>query len=136
MVDEGAKKLFKRLPQTVVPTQYDLTIQPFLDIFKFNGSVIIYLKFNLSTDTVVLHAADLHIDYATIALNAKDEFTGKIRMDPENERVEISFDNKLEACDYQLSLKFTGDISDRMTGFYRNKYTTPDGKEIRYGACT
>ena len=23
-----------------------------------------------------------------------------------------------------------------MTGFYRNKYTTPDGKEIRYGACT
>ncbi|CAF4606554.1 unnamed protein product, partial [Rotaria sp. Silwood2] len=31
---------------------------------------------------------------------------------------------------------FTGDISDRMTGFYRNKYTTPDGKEIRYGACT
>jgi len=23
-----------------------------------------------------------------------------------------------------------------MVGFYRNKYTTPDGKEIRYGAST
>ncbi len=23
-----------------------------------------------------------------------------------------------------------------MQGFYRNKYTTPDGKEIRYGAST
>jgi len=23
-----------------------------------------------------------------------------------------------------------------MHGFYRNKYTTPNGKEVRYGACT
>ena len=23
-----------------------------------------------------------------------------------------------------------------MKGFYRNKYTTPDGKEVRYGAST
>jgi len=23
-----------------------------------------------------------------------------------------------------------------MHGFYRNKYTTPDGKEVRYGAST
>ena len=47
MVDEGAKKLFKRLPQTVIPTHYDLTIQPFLDTFKFNGSLIIHLKVHL-----------------------------------------------------------------------------------------
>ncbi len=33
-------------------------------------------------------------------------------------------------------MKFNGDITDRMTGFYRNKYTTPDGKEVRYGAST
>lgn len=38
--------------------------------------------------------------------------------------------------DYQLGLKFDGDISQRMCGFYRNKYTTPDGKEVRYGAST
>ena len=33
-------------------------------------------------------------------------------------------------------MKFTGEISDRMVGFYRNKYTSPDGKEVRYGAST
>lgn len=44
MSDQGAAKLFERLPKTVVPTHYDLTIQPFLDTFKFNGNVVIHLK--------------------------------------------------------------------------------------------
>lgn len=38
------KTLFQRLPQTVVPTHYDVTIQPYLDQFKFNGNVNIHLK--------------------------------------------------------------------------------------------
>ncbi|CAF5160162.1 unnamed protein product, partial [Rotaria sp. Silwood1] len=44
MSDKDTKKLFKRLPQTVIPIHYDLTIQTFLDTFKFNGNVIIQLK--------------------------------------------------------------------------------------------
>ena len=38
------KSLFQRLSQTIVPTHYDVTIQPFLDKFKFNGDVNIHLK--------------------------------------------------------------------------------------------
>jgi len=41
---QETKSLFKRLPQTIVPTHYDLTIQPYLDKFKFNGDVNIHLK--------------------------------------------------------------------------------------------
>ena len=33
-------------------------------------------------------------------------------------------------------MRFDGEISGRMQGFYRNKYTTPDGSETRYGAST
>jgi hypothetical protein len=33
-------------------------------------------------------------------------------------------------------LTFVGEINNRMRGFYRNKYTTPDGNETRYGAST
>jgi len=33
-------------------------------------------------------------------------------------------------------LEFVGEISNRMRGFYRNKYTTPDGSETRYGTST
>ncbi len=38
------KPLFQRLSQTIVPTHYDLTIQPHLDKFTFHGDVNIHLK--------------------------------------------------------------------------------------------
>ncbi|CAF4536140.1 unnamed protein product [Rotaria sp. Silwood1] len=136
MSDQNTKKLFERLPQTVVPTHYDLTIQTFLDTFKVNGDVNIHLKVNQPTDTVILYAAELQIDQAKITLDSKDELSGTIEMDKENERVKITFNRQLEKGSYQLYLKFIGDINDRMQGFYRNKYTTPDGKEVRYGAST
>ena len=44
MAEPAAKQLFERLPQTIVPTHYDLTIQPFLDKFTFDGSVTIHLQ--------------------------------------------------------------------------------------------
>ena len=44
MTEQDETKLFQRLPQTVIPIHYDLTIQSFLDTFKFNGTVIIHLK--------------------------------------------------------------------------------------------
>jgi hypothetical protein len=41
---EDKKTLFERLPQTILPTHYDVTIQPHLDTFKFNGDLNIHLK--------------------------------------------------------------------------------------------
>ncbi len=49
---------------------------------------------------------------------------------------EIKLEVFLQVGDYELSMTFIGDINDHMAGFYRNKYTTPDGKETRYGAST
>ncbi len=41
---QETKPLFQRLSQTIVPTHYDLTIQPHIDTFKFTGDVNIHLK--------------------------------------------------------------------------------------------
>ncbi|CAF1250693.1 unnamed protein product [Adineta steineri] len=135
MTDQDTKKLFERLPKTVVPTHYDLTIQPFIDTFKFNGEVIIHIQVKEPTDSIILYAAELQIDNAKIISNSKDELNGTIEIDEENERLKITFNKTLEKNDYQLSMKFIGDINNRMVGFYRNQYTTSDGN-IRYGAST
>jgi hypothetical protein len=44
MTEQDTKKLFERLPQTIIPIHYDLTIQTFLDTFKFNGNVTIHIQ--------------------------------------------------------------------------------------------
>ena len=44
MTEQETKKLFERLPQTIIPTHYDLTIKPILDTFTFNGKVTIHIQ--------------------------------------------------------------------------------------------
>ncbi|CAF0829122.1 unnamed protein product [Didymodactylos carnosus] len=113
VTENNDKPLFQRLPITIIPTHYDLTIQPHLDTFKFDGSVII----------------DLQIKEPTTSQD------GSVQMDTEGERIKVNFSNKLEKGDYQLSLKFIGEVNNKMKGFYRCKYITPSG-ETRYAAST
>ena len=58
-----------------------------------------------------------------------------INYDKEQETVSIQFPSKLQLGAGILSIKYTGELNDKMKGFYRSKYTTPDGEE-RYCAVT
>ncbi|CAF1200325.1 unnamed protein product [Adineta steineri] len=101
----------------------------------FDREVIIHIQVKEPTDTIILYAAELQIDNAKIISNTKDELNGTIETDEENERLKITFNKTLKKNDYQLSMKFIDDINNRMVGFYRNQYTTPDGN-VRYSAST
>lgn len=130
------KPIFQRLPSSIIPTHYDLTIQTHLDTFKFNGDVQIHLKINEPTNDLVLYAADLEVENANLKSSSNDESKGMIEYDKEAERITIKFDKQLETGDYSLGLNFAGEISHHLRGFYRNKFMTPDGSEVRYGAST
>ena len=58
-----------------------------------------------------------------------------ISYDKEQEIVSVQFPSKLQLGAGILSLKYTGELNDKMKGFYRSKYTTPSGEE-RYCAVT
>ena len=53
--------------------------------------------------------------------------------DKEQETVIFNFPNTLPRGFAQLSLKFTGELNDKMKGFYRSKYTTQAGEEKHMG---
>lgn len=52
-----------------------------------------------------------------------------IVFDKELETVIFNFPNTLPRGPAKLSLKFTGELNDKMKGFYRSKYTTKAGEE-------
>lgn len=56
------RKPFSRLPTLVTPVHYELTIQPDLVKFVFEGSVKITVNINQATKEVVLNAAELVVD--------------------------------------------------------------------------
>ena len=55
--------------------------------------------------------------------------TTNVRYDQEAETATLHFPQELPECEGQINLQFTGILDDKLKGFYRSKYTSPDGKE-------
>lgn len=72
----------------------------------------------------------MHVDFLFIAYTCAEK---DIVYDKEQETVIFNFPNTLPHGLAQLSLKFTGELNDKMKGFYRSKYTTQAGEEKHMG---
>ena len=58
-----------------------------------------------------------------------------VTFNAEEERVQLEFPSDLATGEATLLLQYTGILNDQMRGFYRSKYTDPNGKE-KYAATT
>jgi puromycin-sensitive aminopeptidase len=125
-----------RLPRTVLPRRYDLTIRPDLGACTYTGRVVIELDVVETTDTVVLNAHDLEI--TAVALSQPDGArapTASVRPDPEREQLRIEAGGPLHAgVVATLDVSFAGEISSGLVGFYRSTYVDRGGNEQILGA--
>ena len=123
-----------RLPRTVVPRRYDLTLEPDLDAATFAGHETVAVDVAEPTRTIVLNAADLEIDEATLRLGAQgegegDQLVAQVSLDAEAERATLTFDRPLPAGPARLHLRFRGALNDKLVGFYRSTFTDEAGAE-------
>ena len=114
-----------RLPSTVSPRHYDLTLRPDLDAGAFRGMVRIDLHAHESVDELVLNAIELTVDNALI--NGEELAAGSWSYDDEFERLTLPLANTLDAGDHTLELHFDGILNDKLRGFYRSTFTDDDG---------
>lgn len=131
------KKEFKRLPTDVKPENYTLLLQPDLDKFTFKGQETIDVKVLSSTTSITLNSEEIEIQSACYkATDAGDQnLKAEVKFEPENASVVLSFPSALQPGSGQLCIDFTGELNDKMKGFYRSKYSSPSGEE-KYGAVT
>lgn len=90
------------------------------------------------TDNIVLNAVDLVIKNASVILDGSSESceATDISFCSEQETVTLKFPNALPAgSEGVLNVSFSGNLNDKMKGFYRSKYYTASGEE-RYGGVT
>ena len=116
-----------RLPQHVVPTRYDLRLEPDLKSFTFTGKEIVLLTVRESTSEIVFNAVDLQIADARIESEAKVRHQGSVEFEPSTERCRIRFATPLQSGIWRLSLSFTGALNEKLRGFYRSTYQDADG---------
>ncbi|KXZ75511.1 Puromycin-sensitive aminopeptidase-like Protein [Tribolium castaneum] len=127
-------KPFERLPETVRPKHYVLELVPDLKALVFDGTVAVQIEVVKPTNEIVLNAIDLEIKETT--LKGPNVLTpDSTNFSVEDETVTFNFAKPLTPGSYTLSMRFKGELNDKMKGLYRSKYQNQKGEE-RYAAVT
>jgi puromycin-sensitive aminopeptidase len=113
-----------RLPRTVVPSRYDVRLDPRLDDATFSGQVRILAEAGEATRLVVLNAEDLVIEGATV--NGRPADT---RLLPDTARLALMLAEPVGPGDVEIVIDFDGVLNDKLKGFYRSTFVDPDGVE-------
>ena len=123
------------LPVTVRPSRYQLWLQPDLTNFRFAGEETIEVEVMEPTSQVQLNSIEIDIQSATLSQGGDSHSASDISFDTKRETVTLSFAEPIPAGTASLKLVFSGELNDKLRGFYRSQYASQDG-ETRYLAAT
>ncbi|XP_054154240.1 puromycin-sensitive aminopeptidase-like [Oppia nitens] len=130
------RKSEHRLPSMVTPINYDIKLRPNLQSFQFSGNETIKVRVNEETKQIVLNANELTISSATFTTESGQQLAPQtIEMSADMETSCLNFGQLLPIGSGLLTIDFSGTLNDKMKGFYRSKYSTPEGED-RYAATT
>jgi puromycin-sensitive aminopeptidase len=116
-----------RLPRDVVPTRYDLRLEPDLPRATFRGEATIALTVREATSTVLLNAIELTIHEAVITRDGGESQVAAVALEEATERCRLTFPAPLTPGSWTLHLSFQGTLNSKLRGFYRSQYKDAAG---------
>jgi len=125
-----------RLPETVEPLSYELFIYPNLSTFHFDGNVTMSFSVHKPADFVLFHVKRLKISsYELFEMSADGQTGDRVEVVAALECVKLELfhlhlrSNVVPQKVYQLRVKYSGNLTDSLTGFYRSSYETSSGEK-------
>jgi puromycin-sensitive aminopeptidase len=109
-----------RLPWTVVPSRYEIRIEPDLGSGTFAGAERVEVNVREPVREIVLNAAELVILEVSIQDGRGVTLPGTATLEEEAERARLVFPQAVSPGAWQLSLTFSGRLNDKLRGFYRS----------------
>ena len=124
------------LPTNVKPTGYRLSLEPDLEASTFRGDVAVDIEVVEPSSEITLNSAEIDILSSTLTVAGGNVMSPQdIVMDESRETATLLFESGIPTGPAKLELTFTGELNDKLRGFYRSHYTDIDGRE-RYLATT
>uniref|UniRef100_A0A8C5HZ00 Aminopeptidase n=1 Tax=Gouania willdenowi TaxID=441366 RepID=A0A8C5HZ00_GOUWI len=124
-----------RLPKTITPVHYDLSIHPNLTSLDFTGVVSIELDVHEDTSVVILHAKQLQISNVLLVTPEGTKPLQVLEYPPSHQLALLSDSALKKGVKYEVQLEFAANLSESFHGFYRSSYHTTSG-ELRTVAST
>jgi puromycin-sensitive aminopeptidase len=116
-----------RLSRAVVPSRYDIRLEPDLTTLTFRGEEAIAVAVEEPVREIVLNAVELAVDEALIVDARGREQRATVTLDEAAERCRLVFAEPLATGGGRLRLVFRGTLNDKLRGFYRSVYKDPGG---------
>lgn len=107
----------QRLPRTVFPTHYKLTLAPDFTTDRFNGEAIIEVSVQQPARQIVLHAMEIEFKEARIE-SAGSVQKAAVQLDPEAETATLSVPDEISAGPATIRIQYVGLLNDQLRGFY------------------
>ena len=124
------------IPANVKPVNYRITLEPDFGTFTFTGSETVRVEVLSATSAITLNAIELGIQSCSVTPDGGATLTAqRISFDEEAETATFEFGAELPVGEATLDIEFTGELNDKLRGFYRSSYTDIDGNE-RHMATT
>lgn len=125
------------LPKNVKPIHYDLTLEPNLETFEYEGKVVIDLDVVEDTRSISLNTLQLKIHSSKISIGDKlITSSPEIHYNEDTQTTKILFNETIPGgSKATLTQTFAGTLNDNMAGFYRSSYKGKDGS-TKYLATT
>ncbi len=120
---DKAQPMREVLPDTVVPVRYDLTLAPNAEALTFRGDVKIAVDVRAATRSVVLNAAGLKFEHASMDGGAE----ASVAIDEKLGRATLRWDAPIAPGRHELFIEYDGKIGRSTLGFFAMDYSSADG---------
>ncbi len=118
-----------RLPRTVIPRRYALTLEPDLESATFRGSEQVAVDVLTEVTEVVVNAAELEITEAYLVSADGTRVGAEVACDDETERATLTLDHPVQPGRWTMHASFHGLLNDRLRGFYRSTFEDATGQK-------
>src|SRR5215213_7507889 len=123
-----------RLPRHILPTRYDLRLEPDLTAETFEGDVSISLRVLHPASEIVLNAAELEISKEGVEIEDESgalQRAERVELEEETQRCHLTFPDTIMPGTWQLRLRFKGRLNTTLEGFYLSTYEDLSGADRR-----
>jgi len=119
------------LPDAVLPSKYDVRLQPDLEKFVFDGTVKISVDVHEATQEVSVHARELQFmsgSFTPASGEASIEVESYL-LNLKSQVLTLTFAELLPVGAGIIEIVYTGMLNNQMAGFYRSPYTDIHGQK-------